>query len=258
MRAARRQDALRTGDTAMKMLLPGLLCAMVAVNASAQQAPDIPRFSTMKPAAKPPPEWKDAPLSAFKKHTDYSLVTDDGVVVLRAVAHGSASGLAFTTEFDPHKYPMLSWRWKVAKGIPDANNADPTKEDSPLRVIVHFDGDTSKLSAKDTRASSTAKFASGRPLPYAMIMYIWGNQVAIDSVTTSSHYSRIKMLALSTDDKGVGKWQSFTRNLVDDYKRAFGEEPGNVISIDLLTDTDNTNADAEAYYGDISVGAAKP
>jgi hypothetical protein len=242
----------------MKMLLPGLFCAMVAVNASAQQAPEIPRFSAMKPAAKPPPEWKDAPLSAFKKHTDYSLVTEDGVVVLRAVAHGSASGLAFTTEFDPHKFPMLSWRWKVAKGTPDANNADPTKEDSPLRVIVHFDGDTSKLSAKDARASSTAKFASGRPLPYAMLMYIWGNQVAIDSVTTSSHYSRIKMLAVSADDKGVGKWQSFTRNLVDDYKRAFGEEPGNAISIDLLTDTDNTNADAEAFYGDISVGPAKP
>jgi len=242
----------------MKMLLPGLICVFVAVGVSAQQAPDIPRFSAMKPAAKPPPEWKDAPLSAFKKHTDYSLVTDDGVVVLRAVAHGSASGLAFKTEFDPHQFPMLSWRWKVTKGIPDANNADPTKEDSPLRVIVHFDGDTSKLSPRDQRASSTAKLASGRPLPYAMLMYIWGNQVPIDSITTSSHYSRIKMLALAADDKGVGKWQSFTRNLVDDYKRAFGEEPGNVISIDLLTDTDNTNADAEAFYGDISVGPAKP
>ncbi len=242
----------------MKMLLPGLLCAMVALGASAQQPPDIPRFSTMKPASKPPPEWKDAPLSAFKKHTDYSLVTEDGVVVLRAIAHGSASGLAFKTEFDPHQFPMLSWRWKVAKGIPDANNADSTKEDSPLRVIVHFDGDTSKLSAKDARASSTAKFASGRALPYAMLMYIWGNQVALDSITTSAHYSHIKMLAVSVDDKGVGKWQSFTRNLVDDYKRAFGEDPGKVISIDLLTDTDNTNEEAEAFYGDITVGPARP
>ena len=66
------------------------------------------------------------------------------------------------------------------------------------------------------------------------------------------------MLAVSVDDKGVGKWQTFTRNLVDDYKRAFGEEPGKVISIDLLTDTDNTNADAEAFYGDITVAPARP
>ena len=241
----------------MKIMLTGLVWAMVAMGAAAQQAPDIPRFSTMKPGAAPQ-DWKDAPLSAFKKHTNYTLVTEDGVVVLRAVAHASASALAFKTEFDPHQFPMLSWRWKAAQAIPGANNADPTKEDAPLRVAVAFDGDTSKLSLKDKNASSTAKFASGRPLPYALLMYIWGNQVPIDSVTTSAHYSRIKMLALSADDKGVGKWQSFTRNLVEDYKRVYGEEPGKVISIELLTDTDNTGADVEAFYGDISVGPAKP
>lgn len=241
----------------MRMRVAGVLVAMVAVSASAQQAPEIPRFSTMKPGA-PPQEWKDTPLSAFKKRTDYTLVTEDGVVVLRATAHASASALAYKTEFDPHQFPMLSWRWKVGQGIPDANNADPSKEDSPLRVMVAFDGDTSKLSQKDKSASSTAKFASGHPLPYALLMYIWGEKVPVDSVTTSSHYSRIKMLALSADDKGIGKWQSFTRNLVEDYKRVYGEEPGNVISIELLTDTDNTLGDAEAFYGDISVGPAKP
>jgi hypothetical protein len=31
-----------------------------------------------------------------------------------------------------------------------------------------------------------------------------------------------------------------------------------VTSIELMTDTDNTGADAQAYYGDISVSAAKP
>ena len=241
----------------MKIILTGLLWAMVASGASAQQAPDIPRFSTMTAGAAPQ-EWKHVPLSSFKKHTDYVLVTDDGVVVLRAIAHGSASGLLFKTQFDPHQFPMLSWRWKVAQGIPDADNADPTKEDSPVRVMVGFDGDTSKLSLKDRIASSTAQTASGHALPYALLMYIWGNKVPADSVTISSRTSRIRMLALSADDKGIGKWQSFTRNLVEDYKRVFKEEPGNVTSIELLTDTDNTVGDAEAFYGDISVGPARP
>ena len=241
----------------MKMLLTGLLWAMVAVGASAQQAPEIPRFSTMKAGGKVPPEWKDTPL-AFKKHTDYTLVTEEGVVVLRAVTHSSASALAFKTDFDPHQFPMLSWRWKVAQGIPDANNADPTKEDAPLRVMVAFDGDTSKLNQKDKAASSRAQTFTGRPLPYALLMYIWGGKVPLDSITASAHYSRIKMLAVSVDDKGVGKWQSFTRNLVEDYKRAYGEDPGNVASIEILSDTDNTTSDSDAFYGDISVGAAKP
>jgi hypothetical protein len=241
----------------MKIILSGLLWAMVAAGASAQQAPEIPRFSTMKPGGAPQ-DWKHVPLSSFKKHTEYKLVTEDGVVVLRAIAHGAASGLLFDTQFDPHQFSMLSFRWKVTQGIADADNADPTKEDSPVRVMVGFDGDTSKLSLKDKFASSTAQTASGHALPYALLMYIWGNKVPVDSVTISSRTSRIRMLALSADDKGIGKWQSFTRNLVEDYKRVFKEEPGNVTSIELLTDTDNTVGDAEAYYGDISVGPPRP
>ena len=35
------------------------------------------------------------------------------------------------------------------------------------------------------------------------------------------------------------------------FKRAFGEEPPRIRSIGIMTDSDNTGGDAEAYYGDI-------
>ena len=129
----------------MKALLAGLFCSLVAAGVSAQQAPEIPRFSTMKPAGAAPQEWKPFVLSTSKKNTEYLLVTEDGAMVLRATAHNAASALAYKVEFDPHQFPMLSWRWKVAQGIPDANNADVAKEDSPVRIVVAFDGDASKL-----------------------------------------------------------------------------------------------------------------
>jgi hypothetical protein len=240
------------------MLGTGLLCALVATAAVAQQAPEIPKFSAAKAGGAPPGDWKNVPLASFKKNTDYTLVTEDGVVVLRAMAHGSASVLATKAEFDPRQFPTLSWRWKVTQGIPDANNADQTKEDSPARIMVAFAGDSSKLNLKDRIAASTAQSASGHPFPYALLMYIWGGKVPVGSTTTSSRTSRIKMIALSADDQGIGKWQSFTRNIVDDYKKAFGEEPGNVTAIEVLTDTDNTGGDAEAFYGDITVGPPRP
>jgi hypothetical protein len=86
-------------------------------------------------------------------------------------------------------------------------------------------------------------------------MYIWGSKVPLDSLTTSAHTSRIRMLAVAVDDEGVGQWQSYSRNLVDDFKRAFGEEPGNVIAVTVMTDTDNTGGDAETLFGDIRVHA---
>jgi len=242
----------------MKILLAGLLCALIAAGAAAQQAPEIPRFSAAKAGGPLPGGWKHLSLASFKNNTDYLLVVEDDAVVVRAMAHNSASFLGVATDFDPRKFPMLSWRWKVAQVIPSANSAEQSKEDAPVRVMVGFAGDPSKLGFKDRFAASAAQTISGQALPYATLMYIWGSKVAVDSITVSSRSARVRMLAVAADEQGIGKWQSYTRNLVEDFKRAFGEEPGNVTSIELMTDTDNTGADAQAYYGDISLSAAKP
>jgi hypothetical protein len=239
----------------MKILSIALLCLVVAAGAGAQQPPEIPRFSSAKAGGPPPPEWKSVALASFKNNTDYMAVVEDGAVVMRATAHNAASLLAVQTDFDPHQFPIISWRWKVAQGIPAAHTGEQAKEDAPVRVIVAFAGDTSKLAFKDRFAASAAQTISGQPLPYATLMYLWGSKVALDSITTSTRSARIKMLAVAIDDQGIGKWLSYKRNLVEDFKRAFGEDPGNVTSIEILTDTDNTGADALAYYGDISVSA---
>lgn len=241
----------------MKLSVGALCCALFATAAFAAGPPDIPRFSTGKAGGPPPAEWKHLPLASFKNNTDYSLVVEDGVVVLRAMAHSSASFLATPADFDPHDFPMLSWRWKVAQGIPAASTAEQSKEDAPVRVMVAFEGDVSKLPVKDRFAANAAKSISGQALPYATLMYVWGGKVALDSITPSSRSSRIKMLAVAVDDHALGQWHSYSRNLVADFKRAFGEEPGKVNSIQVMSDTDNTGADAQAYYGDISVSAAK-
>jgi hypothetical protein len=242
----------------MRRFACALWCVVFAAGALAQAAPDIPRFSAAKAGNALPAEWKHVPLASFKNNTDYTLVVDDGAVVVRAVAHNAASFLAVRADFDPHQFPTLSWRWKVAKGIPAANTAEQSKEDAPVRLMVAFAGDMSKLPFKERATASAAQSISGQALPYATLMYVWGSKVAIDSITTSSRSSRIRMLAVAADDQGIGQWHSYTRNILEDFKRAFGEEPGKVTSIQLMTDTDNTGADAQAYYGDITIGAAKP
>jgi hypothetical protein len=239
----------------MKHFLGAVCCAFAAA-VLAQDAPDIPRFSASKAGAAPS-SWKHLPLASFKNNTDYMLVVDEGVVVLRAQSHNAASFLAASADFDPHRFPMLSWRWKVVQGIPTASTTEQSKEDSPLRIMIAFDGDISKLPLKDRVAAKAAQSISGQALPYATLMYIWGEKVAVESITTSTRSARIRMLAVAADEQGVGQWRSYSRNLVEDFKRAFGEEPGKVLSIEVMTDTDNTGADAQAYYGDISVGPAK-
>jgi hypothetical protein len=247
---------MRDGDTAVKAAI-GIFCvAILAQAAFAQSPPDITRFSSTQAGAAPA-GWQHVPLSSTKKETEYTTVVDEGVVVLKATARGSASLMLFRTEFDPRAFPLLSWRWKVIQGIPTAETHTRAREDAPVRLMVSFSGDLSKLSVVDRAASSFAKTASGQALPYAELMYVWGGKVAVDSITTSALTSRIRMLAVAADDQGIGRWHSYTRNLVDDFRRAFGEEPGRVTAIKVMSDTDNTSSNAEALYGDISVAPAR-
>jgi hypothetical protein len=48
---------------------------------------------------------------------------------------------------------------------------------------------------------------------------------------------------------------------MEDYRRAFGEEPGKMLGVAIMSDTDNTGEKAEGWYGDIhfqqSGGAAR-
>jgi hypothetical protein len=36
-----------------------------------------------------------------------------------------------------------------------------------------------------------------------------------------------------------------------DFEKVFGEAPGNLVAIAIMTDADNTRGEARAWYGDI-------
>ena len=49
----------------------------------------------------------------------------------------------------------------------------------------------------------------------------------------------------------AGQWVSVQRNIIADYRRAFGEDPPTVGAIAIMTDTDQTGESALAWYADI-------
>ena len=46
-------------------------------------------------------------------------------------------------------------------------------------------------------------------------------------------------------------WVDEERNIYEDYKKAFGEEPPMINGVATMSNTDNTKEPATAYYGDI-------
>lgn len=219
----------------------------------ADRAPrDVAAFSLAKPGGELPGAWRPWRLARLKKRTVYELVRNDGEVVVKARADRSASGLVHALDIDPRERPVLQWRWKVPRLIAGANNARRNAEDSPVRIILSFDGDIGSLPLEDRMFYDRVRAFSGHELPYATLMYIWENQAEPGIVIPNPHSGRIRMIVADSGPARTGVWKLEARNVYEDYKRAFGAEPGRIKAIAIMTDSDNTGDSIEAYYGDIA------
>lgn len=227
-------------------------CASTPTAPDAVLLPHVRSFSSHPEGDTLPPGWQPWVLSRFKRPTAYRLVNEQGRTVVRARAESSASGLVHPLALDPQAYPLLHWHWKVDNLIDKADNTQKHLEDSPVRLVVSFSGDLEKLPLRDRMFFDNVRLLTGQQLPYATLMYIWENRAPRETVIENRHTSRIRMIVAESGRDRLGRWQEVTRNIVEDYRRAFGEEPGRIIAIGIMTDTDNTGDNAHAWYGDIA------
>jgi hypothetical protein len=198
--------------------------------------------------------WTHVPLSKLKRDTVYALAPDrNHPGALRATADRSASFYAVMLKPTSAAPTTLSWSWKTAALVPGADNRDKSREDAPLRVMVAFDGDIATLPEDERKRLQRARKLSGRKVPYALLMYIWTDQVPAGSVIPSAHTSQVKMIAVASGRDGLGQWQSVTRYLADDYRLAWGADPGPVIGVGVMTDTDNTGEKAVGEYAGLRI-----
>src|SRR5512134_2866186 len=116
-----------------------------------QAWPDIQPFSANAAGPGPPRGWQPWIINRAKTPTRYDLVPDPstGRVVLHAVAERSASGLKQRLDIDPGRRPLIAWRWRVVDLIAGADNQDRYSEDAPVRLMLFFDGDKSRLPVRE-------------------------------------------------------------------------------------------------------------
>jgi hypothetical protein len=221
------------------------------VTALAAAGPDPTPFSAAPPGAALPLGWRPYRLNRFVKATQYRLVPLEGTIAMQAIADASASGLRYDTLVDPHEYPWLTWMWKVPALNDKADNTIARVEDSPARIVLFFEGGRDNLPASEQINYDLAKAIAGNELPYATLMYIWENRLPIGAVITHHFTTRIKMIVAGSGHEDLGVWHEERVNVLEDYRRAFGEEPPRIKSVGIMSDSDNTGARTIAYYGDL-------
>ena len=140
---------------------------------------------------------------------------------------------------------------KVATLMAEADMSARETGDSPVRLILAFEGDRSRFSAKNAMLSELTQALTGEAMPYATLMYVWSNHRAVDSVIVNPRTDRVRKMVVESGPGHLMQWRRYERDVRADFEKAFGEAPGALVGVAIMTDSDNTRGNVRAWYGDI-------
>ena len=193
-------------------------------------------------------DWATLPLPG-KRFVAFEPVELNAVPALRVRADESVSILRQRFAAPLSGRQRLSFQWRI-DGLPhDADLAVADRSDSPVGVLLAFDGDRATWSARDHRMSELTRLLTGEELPYATLAYVWSDAAPVGTVVVNPRSGRIRKLVLDSGMAEVGRWRRHERDVHADFRRAFGEDPGPLRAVALMTDTDNTRSRLTAWYG---------
>jgi hypothetical protein len=172
--------------------------------------------------------WEE---KSFEGNTQYSVEKEDSNFVLHAIADSAASGLHKKIKIDVKEWQHLSWRWKVIQ-LPEKGDVHfKETDDYGARVYVVFP----KLLKWNTRT----------------ISYIWAKKLAKEKKHPNPWLPKhVIMVAVESGPDSLDRWIREKRNVYEDYKNIFKEEPPKAGAIAIMSDSDNTGGKAEAFYDD--------
>ena len=178
-----------------------------------------------------------APLSLWKEQkfvdeTDYSIVDDNGITVIKAQSNAAASMLLQEIPVDLTKTPYINWQWKVENTIAKEDEKAKAGDDYPARIYIAVPNSLFSL------------------YPRAL-NYVWASQSEQNTHWENPYTDDVIMLAVQNGEENVGQWVTEKRNLREDLEKVFGKDFKNIQGIAIMTDTDNLEAEATAFYKNI-------
>jgi len=225
------------------------LSAALAVQALASENL-IPAFSRIQSLDQ---GWEPLEFPKIDQHTRYQLVQEDGRQVVKATADGGASGLITRLNLTPQDSLNLAWEWKVSNVFEGGNAREKSGDDYPARIYVAFEFQPEKAGFFERAKRKTVEVLFGETLPGNALNYIWANKLPEGDLIANSYTDRTVMVAVNSGSSQTGQWVRVERDIVADYREAFGEEPPPVVGIAIMSDSDNTGETATAWYGDLTL-----
>lgn len=195
--------------------------------------------------------WELAPFGGKNPTTYISEKKENGSSIIKASSDKSISSVQVKVNADPTEFPIIEWEWLVESVLESGDVTRKDGDDYAARIYITFDYPVSKLGFGDKIKYKFYKTFTSFDVPTRALNYVWANKAEVGSIHPNPYTDWVQVIAVESGNEKAGFWQIEKRNILDDYRAAFGEEPPAITGIQIMTDSDNTEESAEAAYGKI-------
>ena len=233
-----------------RYLTAALALSLMATSAQADSTENslITAFSTITSLED---GWEPMEFPKIDRHSRYQLTDDNGEQVVMATTDNSASGLIARVSVEPGDSLILRWRWKVSNVYEQGNARKKEGDDYPARIYVAFEFEPDEAGFFERAKRKTVEVVFGEELPGNALNYIWANRLPVGEIIANPFTDTTMMVAVNSGTANTGEWVTVERDIVADYRKAFGREPPKLVGVAIMSDSDNTGASATAWYGDV-------
>ncbi len=195
--------------------------------------------------------WSEVRFPRIPQATVYRLGQEAGETILSAQSQQAASALLYAVDIDPQAFPRLQWRWR-ARQLPDGGDIRRRQgDDYAARIYVTFAEDPGELSWTERLAYEAAGLFYGAYPPLRAINYVWATQAPVGTMRANAYQPRAMMFVVDSGPGHLGQWRLAERDIVADYRAAFGRLPPRINGVAVMSDSDDTASRVSADFAGI-------
>jgi hypothetical protein len=179
-----------------------------------------------------PPEWKGQNWGSPKY--EFTVVEDGGPKVLHLVSRNEGSTISKDVrgKVNVKDTPILEWSWKAVALPKGGNSCKKDTDDQAAQVFATW-----------------PRFPE--PVRSRIIGYVWDTTTPVGTICKSEKTGTVTYVVLRSGPAELGKWITERRNLQEDFKKIYGEDPDNPAAVSIAIDSNDTNSLSESYMGKI-------
>jgi hypothetical protein len=180
-----------------------------------------------------PPGWQAQSWGSPKY--EFKVEEHDGRAALhmKSADEGSTITRDIKGKLDVKVTPVLEWSWKAVVLPKGGNSCKKATDDQAAQVFVVWPRFPEAVRSR-------------------IIGYIWDTTAPAGEVIKSQKTGTVTYVVVRSGAAELGKWLTERRNVREDFRKIYGEEPDDPAYLTVAIDSDDVKGTAESYMGTIT------